>query len=191
MFFRRKKYRYFYPVPTNGVTGIKTQNPTGGYGVLYVAEDAPWVRIPFRRATDCQGKGCQFFQRNHTDSPCQNNKQRAIPMNETLTEMLERYCIAMGIKAEPESYLFPSPVKEGAAASKGIFDLRFRNLLMETGLYVPGKAHSRGQCLHCFRHYLLSTRLRKRKRTDALRTTLFRSCLSILDIMTWTKQRNT
>ena len=32
------------------------------------AEDAPWVRIPFRRATDCQGKGCQFFQRNHTDS---------------------------------------------------------------------------------------------------------------------------
>ena len=82
-----------------------------------------------------------------------NNKQRAIPMNETLTEMLERYCIAMGIKAEPESYLFPSPVKEGAAASKGIFDLRFRNLLMETGLYVPGKAHSRGQCLHCFRHY--------------------------------------
>lgn len=82
-----------------------------------------------------------------------NNKQRAIPMNETLTEMLERYCIAMGIKAEPESYLFPSPIKEGAAASKGIFDLRFRNLLMETGLYVPGKAHSRGQCLHCFRHY--------------------------------------
>ena len=33
------------------------------------------------------------------------------------------------------------------------FDLRFRNLLQETGLYVPGKAHSRGQCLHCFRHY--------------------------------------
>lgn len=49
----------------------KLKNPTGGYGVLYVAEDAPWVRIPFRRATDCQGKGCQFFQRNHTDSPCQ------------------------------------------------------------------------------------------------------------------------
>jgi len=25
--------------------------------------------------------------------------------------------------------------------------------LRETGLYVPEKAHSRGQCLHCFRHY--------------------------------------
>lgn len=42
---------------------------------------------------------------------------------------------------------------KGAAVSKGTFDLRFRNLLQETGLYVPGKAHSRGQCLHCFRHY--------------------------------------
>ncbi|XBX03671.1 hypothetical protein QMP26_24390 [Enterocloster clostridioformis] len=25
--------------------------------------------------------------------------------------------------------------------------------MRETGLYVPGKPHSRGQCLHCFRHY--------------------------------------
>lgn len=82
-----------------------------------------------------------------------NNKQRVVPMDKTLTEMLERYCIAMGIKAEPESYLFPTSRNEGAAVSKGTFDLRFRNLLQETGLYVPGKPHSRGQCLHCFRHY--------------------------------------
>ncbi len=82
-----------------------------------------------------------------------NNKQRAVPMDKTLTGMLERYCIAMGIKAEPESYLFPASRNEGAAVSKGTFDLRFRNLLRETGLYVPGKPHSRGQCLHCFRHY--------------------------------------
>ena len=46
-----------------------------------------------------------------------------------------------------------SSKNKGAAVSKGTFDLRFRNLLQETGLYVPGKAHSRGQCLHCFRHY--------------------------------------
>lgn len=121
-----------------------------------------------------------------------NNKQRAIPMNETLTEMLERYCIAMGIKAEPESYLFPSPVKEGAAASKGIFDLRFRNLLMETGLYVPGKAHSRGQCLHCFRHYFAIHSFGASGKERTLYGRLCSvPCLSILDIMTWTKQRNT
>lgn len=82
-----------------------------------------------------------------------NNKQRTVPMDKTLTGMLERYCIAMGIKAEPESYLFPASRNEGAAVSKGTFGLRFRNLLRETGLYVPGKPHSRGQCLHCFRHY--------------------------------------
>ena len=82
-----------------------------------------------------------------------NNKQRAVPMDGTLTEMLERYCIAMGIRAEPENYLFPASRNEGAAVSKGTFDSRFRHLLKETGLYVPGKTHSRGQCLHCFRHY--------------------------------------
>lgn len=82
-----------------------------------------------------------------------NNKQRLVPMDKTLTEMLERYCTAMGIKAEPESYLFPSSTYEGTSVSKSTFDSRFRDLLLETGLYVPGKAHSRGQCLHCFRHY--------------------------------------
>ena len=82
-----------------------------------------------------------------------NNKQRIVPMDRTLTEMLERYCIAMGVKTEPESCLFPAAKDQRASVSKGTFDLRFKNLLRETGLYVPEKAHSRGQCLHCFRHY--------------------------------------
>lgn len=82
-----------------------------------------------------------------------NNKQRIVPMNKTLAGMLERYCIAMGIKGEPESYLFPASSNDGAAVRNGTFALRFRTLLRESGLYVPGKPHSRGQCLHCFRHY--------------------------------------
>lgn len=82
-----------------------------------------------------------------------NNKQRIVPMDRTLTEMLERYCIAMGIKTEPESCLFPAAKDQRTSVGKGAFDLRFKNLLQETGLYVPEKAHSRGQCLHCFRHY--------------------------------------
>ena len=82
-----------------------------------------------------------------------NNKQRVVPMDVTLTRMLEKYCIAMAIKTEPESHLFPSVRKKGAAVTKGTFGLRFRKLLQQTNLCVPGKAHSRGQCLHCFRHY--------------------------------------
>lgn len=82
-----------------------------------------------------------------------NNRQRVVPMDRTLTAMLESYCIAMGIKTEPESCLFPAASGQGGSVSKGTFGLRFRNLLRETNLYVPGKAHSRGQCLHCFRHY--------------------------------------
>lgn len=82
-----------------------------------------------------------------------NNKQSVVPMDVTLTRMLEKYCIAMAIKTEPESHLFPSVRKKGAAVTKGTFGLRFRKLLQQTNLCVPGKAHSRGQCLHCFRHY--------------------------------------
>lgn len=82
-----------------------------------------------------------------------NNKQRVVPMDRTLTEMLERYCIAMGLKTEPESCLFPAARGQEFSVSKGTFDFRFRNLLRETGLYVQEKSHSRGQCLHCFRHY--------------------------------------
>lgn len=82
-----------------------------------------------------------------------NNKQRVVPMDVTLTRMLEKYCIAMAIKTEPESHLFPSVRKKGAAVTKGTFGLRFRKLLQQTNLCVPRKAHSRGQCLHCFRHY--------------------------------------
>lgn len=82
-----------------------------------------------------------------------NGKQRIVPMDAALTTMLEKYCIAMAIKTEPESYLFPSVKKKSAAVTKSTCDLRFRKLLEETNLYVPSKAHSRGQCLHCFRHY--------------------------------------
>ena len=37
-----------------------------------------------------------------------NGRQRIVPMDAALTTMLEKYCIAMAIKTEPESYLFPS-----------------------------------------------------------------------------------
>ncbi len=73
-----------------------------------------------------------------------NNKQRVVPMDRTLTEMLERYCIAMGIKTEPESCLFPAARGQEFSVSKGTFDFRFRNLLRETGLYVQEKSHSEG-----------------------------------------------
>lgn len=82
-----------------------------------------------------------------------NDRQRMVPMDAALTAMLEKYCIAMAIKSEPESYLFPSVRKKDGAVSKSTCELRFGKLLVETGLYVPGKIHSRGQCLHCFRHY--------------------------------------
>lgn len=82
-----------------------------------------------------------------------NSKQRVVAMDRTLAAMLEKYCIAMGIRSSPESYLFPSGTKDGCPVSRSTCDNRFRKLLKETGIFVPPKEHTRGQCLHCFRHY--------------------------------------
>ena len=60
-----------------------------------------------------------------------NDKRRVVAMDRTLTEMLERYYIAMGIKTEPESCLFPAASGQGASASKGTFELRFKNLFRD------------------------------------------------------------
>ncbi|MFQ7287986.1 MAG: tyrosine-type recombinase/integrase [Lacrimispora saccharolytica] len=67
-----------------------------------------------------------------------NNKQRVIPMDVTLTQMLERYCIAMGIKTEPESYLFPSSKNKGAAVSKG-------TLIYASGTFTGNRPVCSGQ----------------------------------------------
>ncbi|MFR7972959.1 MAG: tyrosine-type recombinase/integrase [Lacrimispora saccharolytica] len=121
-----------------------------------------------------------------------NNKQRVIPMDVTLTQMLERYCIAMGIKTEPESYLFPSSKNKGAAVSKGTFDLRFRNLLQETYLYVPGKYHSRCSVPSLFPPLFCHPFLcAGRTERTYQRKILCPSCRSILDTMTWMRQKNT
>ncbi|MFR7971566.1 MAG: tyrosine-type recombinase/integrase [Lacrimispora saccharolytica] len=121
-----------------------------------------------------------------------NNKQRVIPMDVTLTQMLERYCIAMGIKTEPESYLFPSSKNKGAAVSKGTFDLRFRNLLQETYLYVPGNSPFKSTSAFIVSATILpSIPLRRQNRTDYQRKILCPSCRSILDTMTWMRQKNT
>ena len=61
-----------------------------------------------------------------------NNKQRVVPMDKTLAEMLERYCIAMGIKTEPESYLFPA---DGSVPFLSVY-LGHHDMVDETEKYL-------------------------------------------------------
>ena len=53
----------------------------------------------------------------------------------------------MGESYAPDEYFYIGFWILVSGNTKGNWELQ------ETGLYVPGKAHSIGQCLHCFRHY--------------------------------------
>ena len=54
-----------------------------------------------------------------------NNKQRVVPMDATLTQMLERYCIAMGIKTEPEKLSVPVSQKQRGCRQQRDFRFTF------------------------------------------------------------------
>ena len=80
-----------------------------------------------------------------------NRKHRIVPMGSILTEMLNKYCLAMGLMESLENWIFPgqNPQKH---LSQSTADKWFKMLLKETGLYIQPEKHTRGQCLHCFRH---------------------------------------
>lgn len=80
-----------------------------------------------------------------------NKKQRIVPLGNTLTEMLNGYCLAMDLLIEPDNYLFPAKNRR-QSLPQSIARYWFRRLLKITDIYVEAEAHARGQCLHCFRH---------------------------------------
>ncbi len=80
-----------------------------------------------------------------------NKKQRIVPVDWALAGMLGKYCLAMDLACDPENCLFPGR-SPGKPLSKHTAWRRFRRILEETGIYTEQEAHTRGQCLHCFRH---------------------------------------
>lgn len=80
------------------------------------------------------------------------NKQRLVPMSLTLTEVLKRYCLAMGIVGIPNAFLFPSVDLAKPTSIRSIrnkFDVIAKNL----GITLKERDwHERGPCMHCLRH---------------------------------------
>lgn len=80
------------------------------------------------------------------------NKERIVPMHSSLTDILESYCMAMGIMSETDSYLFPSAEKETPVTVKAFYHY-FRSILKRISIDQPDrKGHERGPCVHCLRH---------------------------------------
>jgi len=81
-----------------------------------------------------------------------NTRHRLVPMSLSLTEIVQRYCLVMGITGIPEAFVFPDKDQAGPISIRAVrnkFDVILKNL----GIKQPNrKWHERGPCLHCFRH---------------------------------------
>lgn len=81
-----------------------------------------------------------------------NDKQRLVPMNDFLTDVLKRYCIAMGIVGVPDAWLFPVYGRDEPMTPKDAQHC-FEKILHLANISLPlRKKHERGPCLHCIRH---------------------------------------
>jgi integrase len=80
------------------------------------------------------------------------DKQRLVPMHESLASILRQYCLVMGLLGKPQSPLFPSTA-HGIPMQKYVARDRFTHILRALGIALKEKVrHGRGPCLHCLRH---------------------------------------
>lgn len=80
-----------------------------------------------------------------------DNKQRIVPMHESLSMLLQKYCIVMGVIEQPDAWLFPGK-DDSVHISLRTVDNRFRLILREINIPRPDKKYERGACFHCLRH---------------------------------------
>ncbi len=80
------------------------------------------------------------------------NKQRLVPMAPTMTNILTRYCMAMGLLGAGQGWLFPSGKKDDHISDKDV-KRRFETIIKQNGIRPANlNKHERGPCLHCMRH---------------------------------------
>ena len=89
------------------------------------------------------------------------SKERRIPAHDTLMNIIERYCLALGIMLSPEAYLFPG-ARPGSHFTKRQVAMWFTELLKLANIDQREKAPGeRGACLHCFRHVFVLKSMRQ------------------------------
>ncbi len=79
-------------------------------------------------------------------------KQRLVPFDEKLAEIIYLYCTAMGILNDSEAYLFPSNNKYNPISANSVGNY-YRIIRRKAGIVnIQQNRNARGACLHCFRH---------------------------------------
>lgn len=79
------------------------------------------------------------------------NKQRFVPMKQSTTNLLMKYCLRRGLLQNPESYIFIG--EDGKPHSQSWVERWFSITLELSGIKQNrNKPGERGICLHCLRH---------------------------------------
>lgn len=79
-------------------------------------------------------------------------KQRLVPFGDELSNILFRYCTAMGVINDSEAYLFPEDNKYTPLKANSVGNF-YRIIRNRAGIDNSKLSkNGRGACLHCFRH---------------------------------------
>ena len=79
-------------------------------------------------------------------------KQRLVPFDEKLSEIIYMYCVAMGILNDSEAYLSPESDLYTPITANSVGNY-YRVIRDKAGINNnPLSKNERGACLHCFRH---------------------------------------
>ena len=79
-------------------------------------------------------------------------KQRMVPYDEQLANIIYHYCAAMELLGDSEAYLFPTIDKEIPLSPNSARNY-FKEVLNDAGIQRTAiSRYARGACLHCFRH---------------------------------------
>ena len=90
-----------------------------------------------------------------------SEKERLIPVHESLMNILERYCLVLRIMCSPDAYLFPGKHREHPYTTRQVLSW-FEDILKHTNIDQREKEpHERGACLHCFRHVFVLKSMRQ------------------------------
>lgn len=90
-----------------------------------------------------------------------SDKQRLVPVHESLNELLNRYCSALGLLGDPEAFIFPGR-NTGTGLSQSTAERHFKSILQHQGIIDADRdIHKRGPCLHCLRHCFMLSAFRQ------------------------------
>lgn len=89
-----------------------------------------------------------------------NNKQRLIPIDDALSNILYKYCILTNNIKNQNSWMFPSENKSKHISNQQI-SARFAYVLKKLSIYHISNKFERGQCFHCLRHTFVINSFKK------------------------------